>query len=108
MQSSCSLQHLPINVDRETKLDANIKKKLAFAVQKLAELKILATTSPSKDAVQDAANKQPQLDPKLFSRPADYQTRRKAQFEKNPNVHHCPRPFSQLPYPICPEAAAGL
>jgi 5-methyltetrahydropteroyltriglutamate--homocysteine methyltransferase len=89
VQTSCSLQHLPIDVERETKLDGNIKKKLAFAIQKLAELKRLATSPPSKGTVSDAANKQPPPDSKLFSRPADYQTRRKAQFEKNPKVRYC-------------------
>ncbi|MBW7473037.1 5-methyltetrahydropteroyltriglutamate--homocysteine S-methyltransferase [Marinobacter sp. F4218] len=39
---SCSLLHVPVDVDIEHKLDADIKSWLAFAVQKLDELDILA------------------------------------------------------------------
>ncbi|MBW0149376.1 5-methyltetrahydropteroyltriglutamate--homocysteine S-methyltransferase [Marinobacter arenosus] len=39
---SCSLLHVPVDVSSEHKLEADIKSWLAFAVQKLDELKILA------------------------------------------------------------------
>ncbi|NBB64241.1 5-methyltetrahydropteroyltriglutamate--homocysteine S-methyltransferase [Pseudomonas sp. ODNR1LW] len=39
---SCSLLHAPIDLDRETALDPEIKDWLAFAVQKVVELAILA------------------------------------------------------------------
>lgn len=39
---SCSLLHTPIDLERETALDPEIKDWLAFAVQKVAELAILA------------------------------------------------------------------
>ena len=39
---SCSLLHVPVNLDREEALDPEIKNWLAFAVQKLAELQTLA------------------------------------------------------------------
>jgi len=40
---SCSLLHVPVDLDSEQKLDGEIKSWLAFAIQKLAELKILAS-----------------------------------------------------------------
>ncbi|MES2037652.1 MAG: 5-methyltetrahydropteroyltriglutamate--homocysteine S-methyltransferase [Pseudomonadota bacterium] len=40
---SCSLLHVPVDLDSEQKLDADIRSWLAFAIQKLDELKILAT-----------------------------------------------------------------
>lgn len=39
---SCSLLHTPIDLDRETDLDPEIRNWLAFAVQKVAELAVLA------------------------------------------------------------------
>ena len=39
---SCSLLHVPVDLDRETRLDADIKSWLAFALQKLDELRVLA------------------------------------------------------------------
>ncbi|BAN27790.1 5-methyltetrahydropteroyltriglutamate--homocysteine S-methyltransferase [Caballeronia insecticola] len=39
---SCSLLHVPVDLNSEVKLDADIKSWLAFAVQKLAELGVLA------------------------------------------------------------------
>jgi len=40
---SCSLLHVPVDLDSEQKLDAEVKSWLAFALQKLDELKVLAT-----------------------------------------------------------------
>ncbi|VAW80682.1 5-methyltetrahydropteroyltriglutamate--homocysteine methyltransferase [hydrothermal vent metagenome] len=39
---SCSLLHVPVNLDNEITLDTEIKSWLAFAVQKIEELKVLA------------------------------------------------------------------
>jgi len=39
---SCSLMHSPVDLEQETELDAELKSWLAFAVQKLDELAILA------------------------------------------------------------------
>ncbi|MEK7947605.1 5-methyltetrahydropteroyltriglutamate--homocysteine S-methyltransferase [Pigmentiphaga sp. YJ18] len=39
---SCSLLHVPVDLDSEQKLDAEVKPWLAFALQKLEELKVLA------------------------------------------------------------------
>ena len=40
---SCSLLHVPVDLDNEQKLDSEIKSWLAFAKQKLEELRVLAT-----------------------------------------------------------------
>ena len=40
---SCSLLHVPIDLERETELDPDVKSWLAFAVQKMDELTTLAT-----------------------------------------------------------------
>ena len=39
---SCSLLHVPVDLNSEAKLDADVKSWLAFALQKLHELKVLA------------------------------------------------------------------
>jgi 5-methyltetrahydropteroyltriglutamate--homocysteine methyltransferase len=39
--SSCSLQHSPVDLDNETKLDAELKSWFAYATQKLAEISII-------------------------------------------------------------------
>ena len=45
---SCSLLHSPVDLDTETKLDAELRGWLAFATQKLAEIKALADTANGK------------------------------------------------------------
>lgn len=51
---SCSLLHVPIDLARETDLDSEIGQWLAFAVQKIAELRTLATAlEQGRDAVCD-------------------------------------------------------
>lgn len=52
---SCSLLHVPVDLAGEQKLDAEIKSWLAFAIQKLAEIGLLATAlTQGRDAVADA------------------------------------------------------
>ena len=52
---SCSLLHTPIDLEREKELDADVKGWLAFAVQKIAELKILARAlNQGRDGVREA------------------------------------------------------
>ncbi|MFO1389959.1 MAG: 5-methyltetrahydropteroyltriglutamate--homocysteine S-methyltransferase [Cellvibrio sp.] len=51
---SCSLLHSPVDLDRETKLDADIKSWLAFAKQKVQEvvtLKTLLVETQNRDAL---------------------------------------------------------
>lgn len=40
---SCSLLHVPVDLENETRLDPEVKSWLAFAVQKLEEIRVLAT-----------------------------------------------------------------
>jgi 5-methyltetrahydropteroyltriglutamate--homocysteine methyltransferase len=50
---SCSLLHVPVDLASEQKLDAEIRSSLAFALQKLGELKVLDTAlSNGRDAVK--------------------------------------------------------
>jgi 5-methyltetrahydropteroyltriglutamate--homocysteine methyltransferase len=52
---SCSLLHTPIDLERETSLDPEIRNWLAFAVQKIAELAVLAKAlNEGRDAVRTA------------------------------------------------------
>ncbi|RQS65696.1 5-methyltetrahydropteroyltriglutamate--homocysteine S-methyltransferase [Burkholderia sp. Bp8963] len=52
---SCSLLHVPVDLASEERLDAEIRSWLAFALQKLDELKVLATAlNQGRDAVADA------------------------------------------------------
>jgi 5-methyltetrahydropteroyltriglutamate--homocysteine methyltransferase len=58
---SCSLLHVPVDVDIEQKLNSDIKLWLAFAVQKLDELTLLATAlNNGRESVREqlAANAQ--------------------------------------------------
>ncbi|MDB5750336.1 MAG: 5-methyltetrahydropteroyltriglutamate--homocysteine S-methyltransferase [Ramlibacter sp.] len=57
---SCSLLHVPVDLANEQKLDPEIKSWLAYALQKLDELKVLAVAlNQGRDAAADAlvANK---------------------------------------------------
>ncbi|RFU48952.1 5-methyltetrahydropteroyltriglutamate--homocysteine S-methyltransferase [Paraburkholderia sp. DHOC27] len=50
---SCSLLHVPVDLESEQKLDAEVRSWLAFALQKLDELKVLATAlNHGRDAVK--------------------------------------------------------
>jgi 5-methyltetrahydropteroyltriglutamate--homocysteine methyltransferase len=52
---SCSLLHTPIDLERETELDPEVKGWLAFAVQKITELKTLARAlNDGRDGARDA------------------------------------------------------
>ncbi|MES2947578.1 MAG: 5-methyltetrahydropteroyltriglutamate--homocysteine S-methyltransferase [Pseudomonadota bacterium] len=52
---SCSLLHVPVDLASEHKLDPDVKSWLAYALQKLDELKVLATAlNQGRDAVKEA------------------------------------------------------
>ncbi|WP_456304244.1 5-methyltetrahydropteroyltriglutamate--homocysteine S-methyltransferase [Acetobacter fallax] len=52
---SCSLLHVPVDLERETALDPDVASWLAFAVQKVTELKVLAVAlTDGRDAVRGA------------------------------------------------------
>ncbi|QTC88662.1 5-methyltetrahydropteroyltriglutamate--homocysteine S-methyltransferase [Brevundimonas pondensis] len=93
---SCSLLHTPIDLERETTLDPEVKDWLAFAVQKIAELEILTRAlNQGRESVReilDAASASvacraasPRIhDPVVQARTADrtqMQTRRSSSFE---------------------------
>lgn len=101
---SCSLLHTPIDLERETQLDAEVKNWLAFAVQKIAELatiakalnqgrdSVKATLDASDAAVQsrktstrihnqEVKKRASQKDAKLTKRQSPFPTRQKAQEE---------------------------
>ncbi|KER73074.1 5-methyltetrahydropteroyltriglutamate--homocysteine methyltransferase [Burkholderia cepacia] len=74
---SCSLLHVPVDLASEEKLDAEIRAWLAFARQKLDELKVLATAlNQGRDKVADA----------LAANAAAIQSRRHSPRVNNPAV----------------------
>jgi 5-methyltetrahydropteroyltriglutamate--homocysteine methyltransferase len=56
VSSSCSLLHSPVDLEREDKLDPELKSWLAFAVQKCGEIAVLrdALNDPQAPRVQAA------------------------------------------------------
>ncbi|QAY65811.1 5-methyltetrahydropteroyltriglutamate--homocysteine S-methyltransferase [Paenibacillus protaetiae] len=57
IQSSCSLLHVPVSAERETKLAAELKGALAFADEKLDEIALLTkAVSQGADAVHNELN----------------------------------------------------
>ena len=58
VSTSCSLQHVPIEAEREDRLDPELRSWLAFANQKVAEVATLARSLEDRDGVADrlAAN----------------------------------------------------
>ncbi|MDD2704549.1 MAG: 5-methyltetrahydropteroyltriglutamate--homocysteine S-methyltransferase [Acidocella sp.] len=102
---SCSLLHTPIDLERETDLDPEIKNWLAFAVQKITELAVLAKAlNEGRDSVRsilDAATaavasrrispkinnaqvqaRAAQTDPNLARRASPFPVRRQIQQQK--------------------------
>ena len=74
---SCSLLHVPVDLEMETKLDEEIKSWLAFARQKLEEVRLLATAlNQGRDAVLA----------ELRANQAAIQSRRLSQRVNNPAV----------------------
>ncbi|HRQ81763.1 MAG TPA: 5-methyltetrahydropteroyltriglutamate--homocysteine S-methyltransferase, partial [Azospirillaceae bacterium] len=74
---SCSLLHVPVDLDTERKLDGEIRAWLAFAVQKLGEIKVLATAlDQGRAAVAD----------ELAANRADIAARRSSPRVNNPAV----------------------
>jgi 5-methyltetrahydropteroyltriglutamate--homocysteine methyltransferase len=99
---SCSLLHVPVDVEQETKLDAGVKAWLAFATQKLAEVALLtrglnegeaaiAKQLEASDAVvrsrrdsslvhrPEVKNRLAGISPEMMRRDGDYPKRRAAQ-----------------------------
>lgn len=76
---SCSLLHVPVDLSVEDRMDADIRSWLAFAVQKLAEIKVLATAlNHGRAAVADA----------LAENRATWASRRQSPRVNNPAVRN--------------------
>ncbi len=74
---SCSLLHVPVDLESERNLDEEIKSWLAFARQKLDELRILAVAlNRGREAVKD----------ELEANRADIESRRRSARVNNPTV----------------------
>lgn len=74
---SCSLLHVPVDLDSEQKLDVEVKSSLAFAKQKLEELLVLAMAlNQGREAVKD----------QLASNQAAIEARRNSKRVHNPSV----------------------
>ncbi|HMJ74471.1 MAG TPA: 5-methyltetrahydropteroyltriglutamate--homocysteine S-methyltransferase [Iamia sp.] len=102
---SCSLLHLPVDLGRETGLDDELRSWLAFAVQRLDEVRILGTLAAGdRAAVADAlaentqaavarrtsrrihrpdvAERMASVTPAMAARPSPYEVRAKAQRDR--------------------------
>ena len=102
---SCSLLHTPIDLERESDLDPEVKDWLAFAVQKVAELAVLAKAlNEGRASVRDALDaaslsvgsrrtsskinapavraRAEAVDPALARRPSSFEIRRRIQHDK--------------------------
>jgi 5-methyltetrahydropteroyltriglutamate--homocysteine methyltransferase len=76
VSTSCSLQHVPLDVDDEPALDGELKGWMAFAVQKLHELVALARALEDPDEVAD----------ELEASAALHEARRSSPRTRNPAV----------------------
>ncbi|MDQ7032382.1 MAG: 5-methyltetrahydropteroyltriglutamate--homocysteine S-methyltransferase [Desulfonauticus sp.] len=89
---SCSLLHVPIDLDCEQKLNPELKSWMAFAVQKCRELRILKQALNGQDVASELAQNQ-----------QDIQSRAKSQLRTNPLIQEkmkaiSPEMFSRTPY----------
>ena len=114
---SCSLMHVPIDLETETGLDDDLKSWLAFAKQKIREVAVLArATREGREAVADALasnraametrrssgrihndevkNRVAGMTPAMLERKSPYRERRKAQ-------------RSKLGFPVFPTTTIG-
>ncbi len=102
---SCSLLHCPVDLAQETALPAEIRRRMAFAVQKLQEIRILArAVREGHQAVEpileenqrlfqsektsrlfynpEVRNRMSQLTDSMFSRQSDFERRRRLQRQR--------------------------
>lgn len=114
---SCSLLHTPVDLSLETGLDAELKSWMAFATQKLAEIKLLATGATEGEAAiagalkdSDAAQASRKASKRIHS--SDVQkrlkaitpemTRRQSAFTKRQELQH-----AALKLPLFPTTSIG-
>ena len=111
---SCSLLHVPFDLDLETRLDAEIKSWMAFARQKCAEIRVVADAASRKDVANVLADNRkilearknsprvnnPQVSKRLAAlKPEDYH--RKSAYEKRAEIQR------ELGFPILPTTTIG-
>ncbi len=114
---SCSLLHTPVDLERETKLDAELRGWLAFAMQKLGEIRALAEAAahivppatPAFAAAREAITTRKQSarvhDPNVTARVAaidETMTRRRSPFEARIEAQH-----ARLRLPLLPTTTIG-
>lgn len=114
---SCSLLHCPVDLDSETKLDAELASWLAFAKQKLSEVSTLAKgANQGRDAVaaqlstSDAAQASRKASPKVNNQSVKERLQtitpdmkqRKSPFEKRRTAQH-----AALNLPLFPTTSIG-
>jgi len=94
---SCSLLHVPVDLASEEKLDAEVKSWLAYALQKLDELKVLATALNSgRSAVKDAlAANQVAVDARRYSLRVNNPAVKAAIAKLNPTLGQRKRPYAE-------------
>ncbi|GJD12696.1 5-methyltetrahydropteroyltriglutamate--homocysteine methyltransferase [Galdieria sulphuraria] len=84
VQPSCSLMHVPLDVNSEPSLDSSLKSRLSFARQKIAELGVVASgKSDGASSGSSGATSQDleaTLDKSMFSRCEPFSKRRSQQF----------------------------
>lgn len=84
VHSSVPLQHLPIDTAMEVKMPVELRNRMAFAVQKLTEVKTLSAStdaSPSAPVAAAAPDIGSTLDRAMFDRPQPFAQRRDSQLQ---------------------------
>ncbi len=114
---SCSLLHVPIDLNSEQALDADIHSWLAFAVQKLQEVKILATAlDQGRQSVDDALQEnQRVIDSRRQSERVHRAAVKSRLLEINPAMYARKSTYSQrtaaqrerIPLPLFPTTTIG-
>jgi 5-methyltetrahydropteroyltriglutamate--homocysteine methyltransferase len=114
---SCSLLHVPVDLAREQQLDTEVKSWLAFALQKLDELHVLATAlNRGRDAVKDAlATNRIAIDTRCRSPRVNNPTVKAALAtlnvalgqRKNPYAQRAPKQAALLKLPAYPTTTIG-
>lgn len=114
---SCSLLHTPVDLDRETKLDPELRGWLAFATQKLGEIRALADAADhviplanaafaaSRQAVITRRQSARVHDPEVTARVAaidETMTRRRSPFDARIKAQH-----ARLRLPLLPTTTIG-
>jgi len=114
LASSCSLLHVPVDLEQEQALDTELKSWLAFARQKLSELEILRSVLDGKplaaldDNIQAITARrssgrihQPAVKARIQSVTEDHATR------KTPYVGRAPLQHERLNLPLYPTTTIG-